>query len=68
MFGAGRSYEERSTVSAAKEVTCESHDEGIVLFFILFFLKGVGTGLGEEGGGGEEEKDLMIFGKDDFCG
>lgn len=30
--------------SAAKEGTCESHDEGIVLFFILFFPEG-GLGL-----------------------
>lgn len=49
MFGARRSYEERSTVSAAKEGTCESHDEGIVLFFILFFPEG-GVGEGEGGG------------------
>lgn len=55
MFGARRSLEDRSTVSAAKEVTNESHDEGMGG---VFFPEG-----GGEGGG----KDLMVFGKDVFA-
>lgn len=48
MLGARRN--ERSTVSAAKEGTSESHDEGIVLllFFLFIFFSSV------EGGGGRE--------------
>lgn len=58
MFGARRSYEERSTVSAAKEGTNESHDDGIDLFFVLVFLKEGGGGEKKGGGTGEGFDDI----------